>query len=81
MRDTAAEEKTLNGIFKLAGLLFLIGLLSFAVGTEIYILSFWDTDIYKFCIWQGVWAIFHSVIISSIGSLIKKQLATNGNQQ
>jgi len=81
MRNIAAEEKTLEGIFRIAGLLFLIGLLSFAVGTEIYILSFWNTDIYKFCIWQGVWAIFHSVIISAIGSLIKKQLSNNGTSQ
>lgn len=73
MRNIGAEERLLQKIFMLAGLVFLLGLIALAVGAEIIVLSFWPDQPSQFWIWQGVWAVVQGVIISSIATTIKKQ--------
>ena len=71
MRNTQLEEKYINKVFQVAGAGFLLGLLSLAIGSEMLILSFWDTEPIKFWIWQGVWAIVYSIIISGLARTVK----------
>jgi hypothetical protein len=71
MRNLEAEQKFLMRIFSFAGLIFVLGLIAIAVGTELLILTLWPDEI-QFWIWQGVWAIVHAIIISTIATTIKR---------
>lgn len=71
MRNTELEKKYLDRAFAFAGAGFLFGLLALAIGTEMLVLSFWESDPVKFWIWQGVWAIVYSFIISMLARIAK----------
>jgi F0F1-type ATP synthase membrane subunit c/vacuolar-type H+-ATPase subunit K len=73
MRNIEAEERLLQKIFMVAGLVFLLGLIALAVGAEILVLSYWPDKPSEFWMWQGLWAIVQGIIISSIATTIKKQ--------
>ncbi len=64
MRNTKLEEKYINRVFLLAGLGIVLGFLALAIGTELWVLSFLPEEPVLFWIWQGIWAIVFSIIIS-----------------
>lgn len=69
MRNTQLEEKIVNKAFMFAGAGLLFGLMFLAIGTEMLILTYWDFEPIKFWIWQGVWTIVMSFIISGIARI------------
>jgi hypothetical protein len=71
MRNTELEQKFLNRAFMFAGAGLVFGLFALAIGTEMLVLSYWSTDPVKFWIWQGVWAICVSFVISTLARLAK----------
>jgi hypothetical protein len=73
MRNIEAEKKILQRIYMLAGLVFLLGIGALSIGTEMMVLEYWEKDPTMFWIWQGVWAVVHGVVISSIATTVKKQ--------
>lgn len=72
MRNLEAEKRLVNRLFMFAGFGFLAGLTALAVGTEMLVLTYWDTDPINFWIWQGVWIIFQALTISSLARTFKK---------
>ena len=73
MRNLEAEQKLLQKIYMLAGLVFLLGIGALAIGTEMLVLNYWESDKTSFWIWQGVWAVAQAVVISTIATTVKKQ--------
>jgi hypothetical protein len=71
MRNTELEQKFLNRAFMMAGAGIVFGLLALAIGTEMLVLSYWSIDPIKFWIWQGVWAIVFSFVISVLARIAK----------
>lgn len=72
MRNLEAEKRLVNRLFVIAGVGFLVGLTALAIGTEMLVLTYWDTDPINFWIWQGVWIIFQAMIISLLATAFKK---------
>lgn len=73
MRNLEAEQRVLQKIFMMAGLIFLLGLIALAIGAELLVLSFWPDSPSEFWMWQGLWAIVQGIVISSIATTVKKQ--------
>jgi hypothetical protein len=74
MRNTQLEEKYINRVFLISGAGLVLGLIALAIGTELLILSFWSESLIKFWIWQGVWAIVCSIVISNLALIAQKGL-------
>jgi hypothetical protein len=70
MRDLKTEQKVTNGWLITIGLLFIAGLVSIAVGTEIMILEL--VSFVEFWIWQGVWFIVVAFVLGIIFNLSKR---------
>lgn len=75
MRNLEAESRFLDRIFTVAGAIFILGFLALAIGSEILVLQFWPDNASEFWIWQGIWAVAQGLLISTIASVIKKQLS------
>lgn len=73
MRNLEAEEKSTKRLFAFTGLMFLFGLVALAIGTEMMVLEFWDTDPTSFWIWQGVWFLSTSFILGAIINLSQRK--------
>lgn len=74
MRNLAAEHRFVDRVFMFAGGLLLLGVIAFAVGTELLVLSYYAESPIMFWIWQGVWAVITALIISGLGGIIKKNI-------
>jgi hypothetical protein len=71
MRNTQAEVKSTQRLLGTIGLMFLLGLGSLAIGAEMLVLSFWESNPILFWIFQGIWficAAFALGILSYIGN-------------
>lgn len=73
MRNTQAEEKSTKRLFAVTGLMFLFGLVALAIGTEMMVLEFWDSDPTSFWIWQGVWFLVTSFVLGAIVNLSQRK--------
>jgi hypothetical protein len=73
MRNLQAEEKSTKRLFAFTGLMFLFGLVALAIGTEMMVLEFWNTDPTSFWIWQGVWAIVCAFVLGAIINLSQRK--------
>lgn len=71
MRNTELEKKLLDRAFMMAGAGVVFGLLALGIGTEMLVLSYWDSDPVKFWIYQGLWAIGFSFVLSTLARLAK----------
>jgi len=71
MRDLKAEKKVIDRLFQVAGFGYLLGLLALAVGTEMFVLTYYDSDPIKFWIFQGLWAMVLAILIASIAKSLK----------
>jgi hypothetical protein len=72
MRNLTAERRIIDTVFLIAGIAFIAGLAAIGIGTEIIILSLWNSDPAWFWIWQGVWIIVQAVIISAMARSVKQ---------
>jgi hypothetical protein len=73
MRDLQSEAKSTQRLFALGGLMFLLGLISLAIGTEMLVLEYWTTDPTAFWIWQGLWFIVVSFVLGIIVNLSQRK--------
>lgn len=73
MRDLQSEAKSTQRLFAFGGLLFLFGLISLAIGTEMLVLENWSTNPTAFWIWQGIWFIVVSFVLGIIINLSKRK--------
>lgn len=69
MRNLQAEQKSTKRLFAVTGLMFLFGIVALAIGTEMMVLEFWETDPTSFWIWQGVWAIVSAFVLGILVNL------------
>jgi hypothetical protein len=73
MRDLQSEAKSTQRLFALGGLMFLLGLISLAIGTEMLVLEYWSADPTAFWIWQGIWFIVVSFVLGIIVNLSQRK--------
>lgn len=73
MRNLEAEQKSTKRLFAATGLMFLLGLVALAIGTEMMVLEYWSTDPTSFWIWQGVWFLSTSFILGAIVNLSQRK--------
>jgi hypothetical protein len=69
MRNVEAEQKSVKRLFAFTGLMFLFGIVALAIGTEMMVLEYWNSDPTSFWIWQGVWAIGSAFVLGTIVNL------------
>jgi len=80
MRNLGAEYQFAERLFIVAGAVFLLGLIALAVGTELWVLSYFLVDPVMFWIWQGIWAVITAMVISAVAKTIKSNaLIKHGN--
>jgi len=73
MRDLQAEEKSTRRLFAFSGLMFLLGLVALAIGTEMMVLEYWSTDPTNFWIWQGAWFIAVAFVLGLIVNISQRK--------
>lgn len=71
MRNLTAERRIIDTVFLIAGIVFIAGLVAMAIGTEIVVLSLWDSSPAWFWVWQGVWLIVNAIIVSAMARSVK----------
>lgn len=72
MRNTELEEKLLNRVFAFAGAGFIFGFVALAIGTEMWVLTHWTTSPVLFWVYQGLWAIVFSIVISGLARIARR---------
>lgn len=73
MRNLEAESRSTQRLLIYTGLLFLLGLIALAIGTEIMVLELLSTSITGFWIWQGVWLIVVSFVLGTVAQLNRRK--------
>jgi hypothetical protein len=73
MRNLEAEAKSTQRLFAFTGLMFLFGLVALAIGTEMIVLDYWDTDPTGFWIWQGIWFIVVSFVLGMLAQVGRRK--------
>lgn len=71
MRDLQSEQKVTNGWLVTIGMLFIMGLVAIAIGTEMMILDL--VSFVEFWIWQGVWFIAVAFVLGIIFNLSQRK--------
>jgi len=71
MRNLTAERAAINMVFLLSGIAFIAGLIAMAIGTELIVLSLWESSKAWFWLWQGVWLVVNATIVSAMARSVK----------